>query len=99
MTLPSTHPAAPDDVMAALRAADAAIHTVAVPPTGLAVVRNLDPGSRVLAENLERICAELLAVGYDAIADRKREALNVCAGDWERVRALLDAPPARLRRG
>jgi hypothetical protein len=75
-----------------------AIHTVAVPPTGLAVIRNLDPGSRVLAENLERVCAEFLAVGYDAIADRKREALNVCAGDWERVRALLDAPPARPRR-
>jgi tetratricopeptide (TPR) repeat protein len=69
------------------------IHTVAVPPTGLAVVRNLDPGSRVLAENLERVCAEFLAVGYDAIADRKREALNVCAGDWEQVRRLLDAPP------
>ncbi len=75
-----------------------AIHTVAVPPTGLAVVRNLDPASGILAENLERICAEFLAVGYDAIADRKLEALNLCGGDWERVRALLDAPPARPRR-
>lgn len=70
-----------------------AIHTVAVPPTGLAVVRNLDPGSRVLAENLERVCVEFLAVGYDAIANRKREALNVCAADWERVRALFESPP------
>lgn len=69
----------------------------AVRPTGLAVVRNLDPGSRVLAENLERVCAEFLAVGHDAIADRKRAVLNVCAGDWEQVRALLDAPPARPR--
>ena len=75
-----------------------AVHTVAVPPTGLAVIRNLDPGSRVLAENLERVCAEFLAVGYDAIADRKREALNVCAGEWGRVRALLDAPLAQPRR-
>jgi hypothetical protein len=70
-----------------------AIHTVAVPPTGLAIVRNLDPASRVLAENLERVCAEFLAVGYDAIADCKPEALRLCAGDWEQVRRLLDPPP------
>jgi hypothetical protein len=72
-----------------------ALHTVAVPPTGLAVVRNLDPASRVLADNLDRICAEFLAIGYDAIAEHKREALNVCTGDWGQVQALLDAPPHR----
>jgi hypothetical protein len=75
---------------------DLAIHTVAVPPTGLAIVRGLDPGSRVLADNLDRIVERHLAVDYASIADRKRDALNVCAADWTAVQGLLDAPPQNV---
>lgn len=75
---------------------DLAIHTVAVPPTGLGIVRNLDPGSRVLEENLAQVYETFLALDYDAIAGRKREALNVCDADWATVRALLDAPPQNV---
>jgi hypothetical protein len=56
------------------------------------VIRNLDPGSRVLADNLERICAEFLRVGYESIAEHRREALNVVPNEWPAVQALLDAP-------
>jgi hypothetical protein len=70
---------------------DLAIHTVTAPPTGLAIVRGLDPGSRVLADNLARVCEEFLAVGYEAIAGRRHEALNACSADWAVVQRLLDA--------
>jgi hypothetical protein len=73
---------------------DLAIHTVTAPPTGLAIVRGLDPRSRILADNLERICAEFLGVGYESIAGRRREALNVVPNEWQAVQALLDAPVA-----
>lgn len=73
---------------------DLRLHTVAARPTGLGVIRNLDPGSRILADNLERICAEFLAVGYETIAARRREALNVVPNEWPAVQALLDAPMA-----
>jgi hypothetical protein len=70
---------------------DLRLHTVGAPPTGLGVIRNLDPGSRVLERNLDRICAEFLAVGFEAIADRRSEALNLVPNDWRGVQALLDA--------
>jgi tetratricopeptide (TPR) repeat protein len=68
---------------------DLSIHTVAAPPTGLAMIRNLDPTSRVLADDLERICDEFLAVEFEAIAERKAERLNLFPNDWERVKELL----------
>jgi hypothetical protein len=71
---------------------DLAIHTVGAQPTGLAVIRNLDPASRVLATGLERICGEFLAVEFEAIAEAKAEKLNLFPNDWERVKALLGEP-------
>lgn len=69
---------------------DLAIHTVATAPTGLTVIRNLDPGSQVLANNLDAICAEFLALDYSAIEHDKPAALNTIANDWPRIRAILD---------
>jgi hypothetical protein len=71
---------------------DSALHAVGAPPTGLGVIPNLDPTSRVRAENLDSICAEFRAVGYATIAGRKSEALNLVPNDWRDVQALLDAP-------
>ena len=70
------------------------IHTVAAPPTGLAIIRNLDPASRTLAENLEHLYAEFLAIDYSSIENEKRAALNWFPNDWNEVRQLLDAKPA-----
>ena len=74
---------------------DLALHTVGAPPTGLGEIRNLAPAARALAENLDRICAEVRAVGYETIAGRKAEALNLVPNEWRDVQALLDAPARR----
>jgi len=66
-----------------------AIHTFAAPPTGLTMVRNLDPASRFIADNLERLYAEFLALDY-AYLDMDRAAkLNLFPNDWEQIRPLL----------
>lgn len=68
---------------------DLTIHTIATAPTGLAVVRNLDPGSRVLAGRMPEVVAEFLAVGYDALEPDKAGMLNLVPNDAARLAALL----------
>lgn len=70
-----------------------AIHTVTTPPSGLAIIRGLDPASRILADNLARVCEEFLAIDYESIVGRRYEALNACSADWAVVQRLLDARP------
>ena len=48
---------------------DLEIFTIAARPTGLALIRNLDPQSRVLSDNMDKIVAEFMA-------DRKSTRLN-----------------------
>lgn len=69
---------------------DLAIHTIGTPPTGLAVVRNLDPDSRFLTENHDRLCREFLALDYAYLDDDKAGKLNLVANEWEKIRALLN---------
>jgi hypothetical protein len=68
---------------------DLAIHIIAAPPTGVCVVRNLDPASRFLAEHHERLCAELMALDYSYLDTDRGGKLNLFPNDWEKVRALL----------
>jgi hypothetical protein len=68
---------------------DLQIHTVATPPTGLAIIRQLDPSSTVLRDNLERISAEFASLPYSVLDGAKREQLNCVPNDWPTVRALL----------
>jgi len=68
---------------------DLAIHTIGTPPTGLGLVRNLDPGSRVLSEHYERLREEFLALDYSYFDEGMAEKLNLFPNDWERIRALL----------
>jgi tetratricopeptide (TPR) repeat protein len=68
---------------------DLAVHTIGAPPTGLGIVRNLDPDSRFLAENHDRLCAELMALDFDYLSDDKPGKLNLVRNEWERVRSLL----------
>jgi tetratricopeptide (TPR) repeat protein len=71
---------------------DLAIHTIGAPPTGLGLVRNLDPESRFLIENLDQLCQEFLALDYAYLDSDKAGQLNLVLNDWEKIRALLDAP-------
>ena len=68
---------------------DLRIHTIAASPTGLCVVRGLDPGSRVIAENYEAIVKEFLALDYGALEPDKAKFLNVFPNDWERIKEIL----------
>jgi hypothetical protein len=68
---------------------DLSIHTVATAPTGLAVVRNLDPGSRLLLERHDQLCREFLALDYSWLEDDMAGKLNLFPNDWTKIRALL----------
>ena len=68
---------------------DLQVHVVASPPTGLAVVRNLDPSSRVIADNLERLCAEFMALDYSYLDQDRAAKLSLFPNDWEKIAALL----------
>ena len=68
---------------------DLAIHIVATAPTGLAVVRHLDPDSRFLREHHDRLCGEFLAVDYAFLEDDMAGKLNLFPNDWGKIRALL----------
>jgi hypothetical protein len=75
---------------------DLSVCTLAAPPSGLALVRNLDPGSTLLAERFDAIVADLAARGYAGIAARRAEALHLVPADWPSVAALLAPGAARL---
>jgi hypothetical protein len=68
---------------------DLQINTIATAPTGLAVVRNLDPRSSVLSERMNEIVAEFLAVDYAALDSNKPGMLNRFPNDVAHIRALL----------
>jgi len=65
------------------------IHTIGTAPTGLAMVRNLDPGSRLLLERHDQLCREFLALDYSWLEDDMAGKLNLFPNDWTKVRALL----------
>lgn len=71
---------------------DLSIHTIAAPPTGLCMVRGLDPSSRFLQENLERLCAEFLALDYSVLDKDRAAELNLFPNDWERICGLVSTP-------
>jgi hypothetical protein len=72
-----------------------AIHTIATAPTGLTLIRNLDPGSRLLVDRYDELVRECLAVDYAAIEKNLPGALNLFPNDWGKIRALLaDEDPA-----
>ena len=70
---------------------DRAGHTIGMPPTGLGPVRHLDPGSRFLSGNHDRLREEFLALDYSCLDDDKAGALNLIPSEWGRIAELLDA--------
>jgi tetratricopeptide (TPR) repeat protein len=70
------------------------ISTVAAAPTGLCVVRGLDPASRVLAERHDAIVEEFMAIDYNVLEQGDKAALlNLVPNDPERMLALLGGTP------
>jgi len=66
-----------------------AIHTIAAPPTGACIVRGLDPSSRVIAENFERLRDEFMRLDYSFLEKDRAGKLNLFPNDWEKIRPLL----------
>lgn len=65
------------------------IQTIGTAPTGLTLVRNLDPASRVLFERHDELCREFLALDYASIEDDMPGKLNLFPNDWAKISALL----------
>ena len=72
---------------------DLVVRTIATPPTGLGIVLNPDPTSRVLADRLDELIAEYLAKDFSVLAARKPEALGLLENRWSVIRELLDSRP------
>jgi hypothetical protein len=70
---------------------DLTIHTIGTPPTGLGMVRSLDPGSRYLLDHYHQLCEEFLALDYSYLEGDEAAKLNLFPNDWEKVGALLHA--------
>ncbi|HEV2229609.1 MAG TPA: class I SAM-dependent methyltransferase [Steroidobacteraceae bacterium] len=73
------------------RRPDLVVRTIATAPTGLGIVLNPDPTSRVLAERLEELTAEYLARDFSALAGGKPQALGLVENRWPVIRELLDS--------
>lgn len=68
---------------------DLELTTIDVPPTGLGIIRNLDPGSTFLQSRLESICQEFIPLDFEPIASEKARHLNRLENDWNRIRILF----------
>jgi len=76
---------------------DLQVTVVDAAPTGLGIVRGLDPASHVLADNFSTIVDSYTALPYSYLEDNggKAAVLNAIPNDWSRVRDLLPATPFR----
>ena len=77
---------------------DLIVHTIAASPTGLGIVRNLDPQSRYIRDHLDELVKEYLAMDFAVLEGRKAERLALFPSDWTRISALLDASVATAGR-
>jgi hypothetical protein len=65
------------------------VNVIAAAPTGLGVVRGLDPSSRVLRERLEEIVRESLALDYSVLDADKAGMLALVPNDRETIKGIL----------
>jgi hypothetical protein len=70
--------------------------TLASPPSGLGLIRKLDPKSTVLRQNYEQIVKEMFDYDFSALEKVKDTALNLIPGDWRTVKSRLEAGTSAL---
>ena len=68
---------------------DLTLHNIGTPPTGLALVRNLDPGSRYLLDHYDRLYEEFIALDFSYLDEDQAEKLSLFPNDWGKISALL----------
>jgi hypothetical protein len=71
---------------------DLRISTVDVPPTGLAIIRGIDPASTALASRLEKLYEEFIPCDYGEMETGKARQLNRVENEWHEIKAALSAP-------
>jgi hypothetical protein len=69
---------------------DLSVNVIAARPTGLAIIQNLDPNSRALADRQQEIVDEFLATDISVLDGRKAEMLNRFPNDWDAIARLID---------
>ena len=69
---------------------DLSVNVIGARPTGLAIVQNLDPHSRVFAERQREIIDEFLALDISVLDGRKDQMLNRFPNDWTSIAQLID---------
>jgi Methyltransferase domain len=69
---------------------DLTVNVIASRPTGLGIVQNLDPHSRVLAERQHKIIDEFLGLDISVLDGRKDQMLNRFPNDWTSIARLID---------
>jgi tetratricopeptide (TPR) repeat protein len=77
---------------------DLSFSNVGASPTGLGVVRALDPGSHVLQRNLDAIIDEFMAVDYSVLDADKPATLGLTPNDSEAVLRLVGGFPTAAAR-
>lgn len=75
------------------RRPDLVVRTIGTPPTGLGMVLNPDPDSRVLGASVDELIREYLAKDFSILDGRQAQALGFVPNEWPAIRALLDARP------
>jgi Methyltransferase domain len=76
---------------------DLRICVVDTPPSGLAIVRGLDPTSKVLSEHYDEIVDHYIPLPYTVLEEvGRRESLNLVPYDWDALAARL---PYKRRQG
>lgn len=68
---------------------DLYVATLDVPPTGLTIVRGLNPHSDVLQQEQESLVLRLLGLDYSYLEECRGAKLNQVRSDWATVRGLL----------
>jgi hypothetical protein len=70
---------------------DLRIGTVAVPPTGLGIIRRLDSRSTALPARLERLYEEFIPYDYGEMEPDKARQLNRVENRWNEIKPILSA--------
>ena len=68
---------------------DLSINTIAAAPSGLTLIRGLDPASRILTVQFDAIIAEFLALDFSILDADKPLALNLVPNTPAQIRKLL----------
>ena len=69
---------------------DLIVHTIGTAPTGLGIILNLDPQSCVLADRIDELIEEYLALDFSVLAGQQAQMLGLLPNDWPAIRDLLD---------